>query len=88
MEAKLARRKNERLRRRKKTLFHRGYELGKLCNVDVAVVVLQRGQYYIYKSIERDDWPPPMAEIVSQAELYFYAWLNQSNCSRKPTVLK
>ena len=70
MEAKLLRRKNERLRRRKKTLFRRGHELGKLCNVDVAVVVFQRGQYYIYKSIEGGDWPPSMAEIVSQAKLY------------------
>ena len=65
MEAKLIRRKSERLRRRKKTLFRRGHELEKLCNVDVAVIVFQRGQYYIYKSIDRDDWPPSMEEIVS-----------------------
>jgi hypothetical protein len=32
--------KNERekLRRRKKNLFKKGYELGKLCDIDVAVI--------------------------------------------------
>jgi hypothetical protein len=87
MEAKLIKRKNERLRLRKRTLFRRGYELAKLCNVDVAVVVFQRGQYHIYKSIERDDWPPSMADIVSQAKLYHYAWLNLSKYSKTPTAL-
>ena len=67
MEAKLSKQKNERLRRRKKTLFNRGHDLKKLFGVDVAVIVFQRGQYYIYKSIERDDWPPSMENIVSQA---------------------
>jgi hypothetical protein len=38
-----SKRRSERLRRRKNTVFLKAHELGKLCGVDVAVIVFQHG---------------------------------------------
>jgi hypothetical protein len=59
------RRKNvENLRRRKKTLFKKVYELGKYDGVDVALIVHQNGRFFTYRSIDLESWPPSMKEIV------------------------
>ncbi len=31
----------------------------------VAVVIEHEGEFYVYRSVEVESWPPPMAEIVS-----------------------
>jgi hypothetical protein len=67
--------KNERekLRKRKNNLFKKAYELGKLCNVDVAVIVHKNGRYFTYRSTDKESWPPSMKEIVSTIALpYVY----------------
>jgi hypothetical protein len=59
--------KNERekLRRRKKNLFKKAYELRKLCDIDIAVTLYKNGHYFTYRSIDKESWPPSMKEIVS-----------------------
>lgn len=58
-------RQSERLRRRKATLFKKAWDLGRECNVDVAVIICQRGRYYTFRSLDNKSWPPSMIEIVS-----------------------
>jgi len=50
--------KNERekLRRRKKNLFKKAYELGKLCDIDVAVI--------LYKNVSRAQASPWQQESL------------------------
>jgi len=59
----------EKLRRRKKNLFKKAYELGKLCDIDVAVILHKNGRYFTYRSIDKESWPPSMKEIVSNTAL-------------------
>ena len=61
-----SKRRSERLRRRKLTLFKKAYDLGKEYNVDIAVVIRQRGRYYTFRSLDNKSWPPSMSEIVSE----------------------
>jgi hypothetical protein len=65
MTTKASKIKLERERRRKKSLFKKAYELGVLCNVDVAVIIRKNGRYFIYRSTNQESWPPAMSEIVS-----------------------
>jgi len=65
MASIIVKRRSERLRKRKHTLFKKAYELGKDYDVDIAVIIYQYGKYYIFKSTEKASWPPSMAEIVS-----------------------
>ncbi len=48
-------------------MFKNAYKLGKLPGIDVALIICNRGQYSMYKSIEQESFPPTMAQIVSQA---------------------
>lgn len=59
--------KNERkkLRRRKKSLFRKAYELEKLCDIDVAVILHKNGYYLTYKSINKESWSSSIKKIVS-----------------------
>jgi len=80
--------RSERLRRRRNTVFLKAHELGKLCGVDVAVIVFQHGRYVMYKSIEQEDWPPSIEEIVSKLSLLINAPLIYLNYSKKIVVFK
>ena len=53
------------INRRKKTLIKKAYELGEFENIDVALIICKYGRYTTYRSTERKQWPPSMAEIVS-----------------------
>jgi hypothetical protein len=69
-EARLvAKRQNGNLRRRIETLLIKAYEIWNDYGVDVAMFLNNKGQYYIYRSIERPTWPPLLAEIVSNANI-------------------
>jgi len=70
MATKALKNRSERLRKRKNSLFKKAYELGMLCNVDVAVIVRKNGRYFTYRSINQETWPPAMKEIVSLYHLW------------------
>jgi hypothetical protein len=57
-------RKGENLRRRKETLFKKVYKLGKYDGVNVALILRQNGQYFTYRSINLESWPPSIKEII------------------------
>ena len=42
-------------------------QLARLCYVDVAVIIRRNGRYYTYRSIDHDQWPPTITEIVGMA---------------------
>ena len=58
------RRKRERLRRRKRSLFRKAFQFGKLCEADVAVIIHNNGRFSTYRSMDRESWPPSMKDIV------------------------
>ena len=60
-----SKRRSENLGRRKKTVIKKAYELGKYDGVDVALIIRQNGQFFTYRSIDHESWPPSMKEIVS-----------------------
>jgi hypothetical protein len=74
-------RKNEREkeRKRKKTLLRKAYELGKLCDVDVAVILHKNGRYVTYRSTDKESWLPCMKQIISSIPLYLSPSSNQSS---------
>ncbi|KAI9777796.1 MAG: hypothetical protein M1839_008591 [Geoglossum umbratile] len=51
--------------RRKQGLFKKAYELGKLFDADIAIVVRLNGQHYIYRSADIITWPPSMEDLQS-----------------------
>ena len=59
--------KREMMRKRKHSLFKKAYELGKLCDADVAVIVRINSRFYTYRSTDKKSWPPSMEQIVSTA---------------------
>jgi SRF-type transcription factor (DNA-binding and dimerisation domain) len=59
----------EKARKRRKTLVKKAYELAKLCDVDVALIVHKNGRYHTYRSIE--SWLPCMKQIVSSTTLIY-----------------
>lgn len=60
-------RNNARASMRQKTLMKKAYELGMFPGIDVAVIILKRGQFYTYMSTDRESWPPTKADIVSKS---------------------
>ena len=60
-------RKREGTGRKAKTVIEKAHKLGKHPGVDVAVFICNRGRYSTYSSVDRESWPPTMAEIVSKA---------------------
>jgi hypothetical protein len=68
MAASSLKKEKEKARKRKKTLLKKAYELGKLCDVDVAVIIYKNGRYHTYRSIE--SWLPCMKQIVSCTLIY------------------
>ena len=64
--------RSEMMRRRKLSLFKNAYELGKLCDADVAVIVCKNGRFYIYKSTDQKSWPPPMEQIASSVPSFIF----------------
>ncbi|KAH8674433.1 hypothetical protein BGZ60DRAFT_372933 [Tricladium varicosporioides] len=56
-------RKREGVSRKIKTLLNKSYKLGKIPGVDIALVICNHGRYLAYKSIDRESFPPTMAEI-------------------------
>ena len=67
----------EKQRRRKKTLLKKAYELGKLCDVDVAVIIHKNGRYHTYRSNEY--WLPCMTQIVSSTALIYLSSSSNQN---------
>jgi len=63
---------SESYRRRKLTLFQKGYELAESRGVQVAIIVFQKGQYSTFSSTEDDSWPPSMETIVSNPSTIKY----------------
>jgi SRF-type transcription factor (DNA-binding and dimerisation domain) len=59
-------RKQENLRRRKKTLVKKVYEFGKDFDFEVALILSKNGRYFTFRSLDQDTWPPSMEQIVSQ----------------------
>jgi hypothetical protein len=59
-------RKRDKLRNRRNTLFRKAYELGKSDDIDVAIIVFQKGRYFTYRSLDKESFPPPMSQIVSR----------------------
>ena len=51
-------------RKKKSTLLKKAHELDKLCDVDVAVIICQNEQYYIYRFLKRKFWFSSMSQIV------------------------
>jgi hypothetical protein len=56
--------------RRKETLLKKAYEIGVLCDVDVALCLRYRksGRLITYKSINRQYWPPTQEQMVRPCE--------------------
>jgi len=45
-------------------MMKKAYQLGRLCNADVALIIRKNGIYYTYRSTDRTSWPPTTKEIV------------------------
>ncbi|KAI9767640.1 MAG: hypothetical protein M1840_005511 [Geoglossum simile] len=59
--------RNTQRRKRKLGAAKKAHLLGMLCNLDVALIIYnpENGQYDMYRSTDRESWPPPMEQIVS-----------------------
>ena len=68
---KILKDKREQLRRRKLGLFKRGHKFGKAYEGDVVIILRKNGQYYTYRSLNQEYWPPTMKQIVSQYSCLF-----------------
>jgi len=53
-------------RKRKTILIKKVYELEKLCEIDIAVIICRNNRYFIYRSINRQLWPPSIDQIVNK----------------------
>jgi hypothetical protein len=51
-------RKQENLRRRKKTLVKKVYEFGKNFDFELALILSKKGHYFTFRSLDQDTWPP------------------------------
>ena len=56
---------DSKFRKRKMRLFKKAYELGKLCDADICLIVSRKEKYYVYKSKDDPLWPPSLQNIVS-----------------------
>lgn len=59
-------RKQENLRRRKKTLVKKVYEFGKDFDFEVALILSKKGCYFTFRSLDQDTWLLSIKQIVSQ----------------------
>jgi hypothetical protein len=69
MERKVLKNKREQLRRGKKTLFKKAHRLSKAYDIDIAIIMHKNGQYFTYRSVDRESWPPTMKQIVRRNPL-------------------
>ena len=77
MAAGSLKKEKEKQRRRKKTLLKKAYELGKLCDIDVAVIIHKNGHYHTYRSAK--SWLPCMKQIVSSTALIYLSPSSNQN---------
>ena len=56
--------KMQQFTRRKPNLMKKADQLARLYYTDVAVIIRRNRRYYTYQSIDHDQWPPTIAEIV------------------------
>ena len=54
----------EKFRRRKNNLLKKGFQLGKLCDADIAIIIHKNGHFYTYRSKDEESWPPSISQIV------------------------
>jgi SRF-type transcription factor (DNA-binding and dimerisation domain) len=78
------------LRKRKLGLSKKAYEIGVMFDIDMVVILYRKGRYFIYRSIDREAWPPSMEEIVSGDKsvvmLYSYSLESDVSKSNKPAA--
>jgi hypothetical protein len=62
------RKRQQKFRKRKESLFGKADELSELCAVDVVMIVRhpQQERFFTFQNIDERFWPPGIAEIVSQ----------------------
>ena len=62
-----AKKRDEMLRKRSKTLFKKSAELSRYCKVDIAVILYdpKRQKFRVLRTSRRRSWPPSMKKIVS-----------------------
>jgi hypothetical protein len=53
MGAKNLKRKQEDLRRKKKTLFKKVYEFGRDYNINLVLIIHHNGRYFTYRSVDQ-----------------------------------
>jgi SRF-type transcription factor (DNA-binding and dimerisation domain) len=63
-------RKQENLRRRKKTLVKKVYEFKKDFDFEVVLILFKNSRYFTFRSLDQDSWPPSIKQIVSQCNPY------------------
>jgi hypothetical protein len=69
MERRVLKNKREQLRRGKRTLVKQAHKLATVHNVDIAIIMHKNGQYFTYRSVDRESWPPTMKQIVRRNPL-------------------
>lgn len=57
-------RKEENLRRRKKTLIKKVNEFGKDFDFEAALILSKNGRYFTFRSLDQDTWLLSMEQIV------------------------
>jgi hypothetical protein len=60
-----SKRKQENLKRRKKTLVKKVYKFGKDFDFKVALILSKKGCYFTFRSLDQDTWLPSIEQIVS-----------------------
>jgi hypothetical protein len=68
--AKRQRSAKNRFRKRRNGLFKKTFELSKLCEAEVFLVIEKDDKFYTFRSTEDESWPPTMEEIVSSYHDY------------------
>ena len=59
-----AKAKTQQFTRRKSNLMKKADELARLCHADLALIIRKNDKYYTYRSIDHNQWPPRLTEIV------------------------
>lgn len=65
-----AKAKTQQFTRRKPILIKKADQLARLYHADVALIIRRNGRYYTYRSIDHEQWPPTISEIVSNKRMY------------------
>ena len=60
-----AKAKAQQFARRKPNLIKKANQLTRMCHADVALIIRRNGRYYIYRSIDHEQWPSTISETVS-----------------------